>query len=414
MKSTYEKLHPLDYYLKTNKNAKITNSDTPRYKSTIRPEVDFSAKYSSTDRALHFAENMTSYSNGGHENNVQKYFDRLYSVYPEMELDNLCQYVFLVRPDLNIYTSNGSLVTLSSSEKQSGYHPNSSPGETEFFKYMNKRYPYILKSLSGMHWDHGGHDFIPYLVGRTESLQIPDYTLKQYDVNQPYTGYKLPYAGHALDSITGGSFDITFREDNEFRIHKLFQAWTTYISNVTRNVFGPKVEYIRTNVIDYATSVYCITCKPDAETIVYWTKYTGAFPINVPNSDLSFNLRGGVNNKVNISFNYFLQEALDPNILIDFNKNAHVTNVNSVTPMPLYRRETLYFGKFKDYRTSKMKVIDGVDTDNLNELMTLGTGNGIAGTPYISQDKNGIYYLRWRTPYHSTSTLAGQTSSWNK
>ena len=401
-KSSYETLHPLDSYLKSVKSAKITNSDTKRNAQVFHPEY-FSSGHKKADNALRYAENMTTY--GNHVKNVQTNFDRLYSVYPEMELDSLGQYIFIVRPNLNIYKNDTSLVKMSSKS----YEASSAPAADPFFNYMNNQHPYMLKSLTDeLDW---GHDFIPYLVGRTESLQLPDYRIKTYNLNQPFTNFNLPYAGHALDSMTGGEFDITFREDNELRIHKLFQAWVYYIHNVTRNMFSPKKEYIRDNVIDYATSIYSIVCKPDAETIVHWAKYTGAFPTNVPNNDMSFNLRGGVPNKVSIPFTYFLQESMDPYILFDFNKNAHVTTPSKEGYIPLHQTTTLKSGGFKDYRTSKMKTIDtnllNAKVDNSLSLpMTMGLGNGIVGCPFIVRHTNGEFHLRWKAASSTTSSAS--------
>ena len=154
----------------------------------------FQSKQPKTDNIMKYELNMTyGKGYGSNTKNIDTYFDRLYSVYTNIELDTLCQYVFMVRPDLNIYTSNGKLVSLTVSQSKSGYYPNSCPSNDQFFRYMNARYPRILKHLTKSL--SGGHDFMPYLVGRTESLQIPDYAIKDYNINQPYTNYNLPYAG---------------------------------------------------------------------------------------------------------------------------------------------------------------------------------------------------------------------------
>lgn len=378
----------------------ITNTKTLKKNQTFSPDP-FTSKYNKVDKLVKYEMNMTY---GKTQNNTELYFDRLYSVYLDMEMDNLCQYVFMVRPNLNIYKdSNPSkLATLTKSQINAGFYANSAPAKDQFFRYMKKTYPYMLQSLT--HELAGSHDFIPYLVGRTESLQIPDYSVKGYKMNQPYTNYELPYASHALDSATGGEFDMTFREDGDLKIHKFFQAWLYYIDGVTRNRFSPKTKYITHNKIDYATSVYCITCKADAETIVYWTKYTGAYPTSVPNSDLSFNLRGSVNNKVTIPFTYFLQEAMDPYILVDFNKNAHVTKSNSQAFIPVYRSDTIKYTGLKDYRSSSQKKLDArLDGSkvrvNLNAPATLGSGNALVGSPFICKVKEGgkyVYKLRWK------------------
>ena len=278
---------------------------------------------------------------------------------------------------------------------------------------MDKKYPYILKSLTS-HFG-GGHDFIPYLVGRAESLQLPDYSIKQYKMNQPFTDYNIPYAGQAAGAMTGGSFDIVFRDDNELRIHKLFQAWVLYINNVTRNIFGPNVANIRDNRFDYATSVYCFTCKADAETIVHWAKYTGAFPTSVPNSDMSFNLRGNIDQKMRVSFDYFLPEVLEPHIIADFNKNAGLSSATkSQAYIPTYRTESLSYGGFSDYRTTTMKLMDSrllnatVKYDKTNP-MVYGSGNGLVGCPFVVTDSDGNFRLRWKDPgSNSIKTMIGQ------
>lgn len=396
--SIYKTLQAKKIPTKSTAPTTITNSNTKLNKQVFSVTTSFADKYEDKkiDKKMKYAMNM-SYGNSA--GNLAKYFDRLYSIYPNQEIDNICQYVFIVRPDLNIYKSGTTeLLKLSSKQIKAGYYQNSSPANDALFKYMRSKHPNMLRSLtSGF---STSHDFIPFLVGRTESLQIPDYSLKTYKLNQPYTGYNLPYASNALESTTGGQFEIVFREDIEYRVHKLFQTWLYYIDGVTRNKFGPKNEYIRENKIDYACSVYCITCKQDAESIIYWTKYTGAFPTNVPNSDLSFNLRGTPNNKVSISFEYFRQEALDPYILVDFNKNAGVTNGNKTGYIPIYSTDTLKSLGMSDYRTAERKKmdrkLDGSRVQyNANNHAVLGTGNGLVGAPFICK-VNNQYKLRWK------------------
>lgn len=397
--------HNYNYKSENNKDykkqTKITNSNktirNPNRKYIPHYTADYyTTKHNNVDKKMKFNMNMNW---GNAYANTATNFDRLYSIYPSKEIDNICQYVFMVRPDLNILKNQYELVTYSKSQIESGYYPAASPSNDLFFRYMLKHYPMMLRNLSGNRFP-GDHDFIPYLVSRTESMQIPDYTIKSYKFTQPYTNYNMPYASHASESYTGGTFEITFREDNEYRIHKLFQTWLYYIDGVTRNMFGPKMTYIKNNRYDYATSVYCITCAADAETILFWTKYTGCFPTSVPNSDLSFNLRGTPNNKVTIPFDYFLQESLDPHILVDFNKNAHVVNNNSngLGYIPVYRSKTLGGIGMKDYRTKENKSIGSVNAKtsfSKNTPADLGSGNGLVGCPFICKI-DGDYLLRWK------------------
>ena len=387
---------------KYTKQKSITNNPSKSMAKQKLSPHSFKTEHNDVDKKMKFNLNM-SY---GKIENVSKYFDRLYSVYPDQELDShLYQYVFIVRPDLYITNKNG-LISYDSyapgtSIKYTG--ASSSPKNDALFKYIHEKYPNILNSLKVNSW--GEHDFIPFLVGRTESLQIPDFSLKTYKMNQPYTGFNLPYSGHGLESMTGGTFDITFRDDKELRVHKLFHTWEYYIDGVTRNKFCPKTEYIRHNKIDYATSVYCITCKADAETIIFWSKYTGAFPTNVPNSNMSFNLRGTVDSKITIPFEYFYAESLNPYILVDFNKNAHVVNASTKTGyIPVYRSDTLGGIGMKNYRSKDHKTLakhlsGASETYSSKTKVVLGSGNGLVGAPFICKVlENGTpqYKLRWK------------------
>ena len=379
------------YKYESNNTKSYNSNSTTKKSSTSKNQVLSPAGHTAVgvtnkiDKGLKYNLNM-NWGEGDYGNTAE-YFDRLYSVYLESEIDSIRQYIFIVRPDLNIIDKNGNVIKTATG----GIHQSSSPSNDQFFLYMNKKYPHMLRNLSST--GYSGHAFIPFLVGRSESLQFPDYTLKDYSIEQPYSGYKQPYASHANDSKTGGNFEISFRDDKEYRIHKMFQAWTYYIDGVTTNKFAPKTKYIVNNEMDYATSVYCITCKADGESIIYWAKYTGAYPTNSPNSDLSFNLRGEAPNKCSIPFSYFKQEVLDPLILVDFNINAGVKSPRNQRYIPMYRADS-----FNKIGLTGKKDSNGVSTIKFNKStpVTLGSGNGLVGCPFICRDSGNNYYLRWK------------------
>lgn len=300
-------------------------------------------------------------------------FDRFYSIYNDLEMDSLIQYVFLVRPDLNVISDK---------------FPNDTPSDTcasnAFMSYMASSHNTVLRSLTD-NFPNAEHDFIPFLVGRTEAIQMPDISIKNNSISQPFTNILMPYGSNMWESLTGGSFDITFREDRDLRIHKLFQTWIYYIDGLSRGVFKPKDKYIQYNKYDYMTSVYYFVCQADGETLVWWNKYTGAFPTSVPNSDMSFNLRGAVDNRLSIPFVYFMQDIpMNPMILIDFNRNSSgESNASSGSPPAEY-----------------LSIYD----ENVN-----GTRNGLFGAPFVTNFNirvNGnkiitsasVPKLKWRKP----------------
>lgn len=312
-------------------------------------QVSYSDSYSSQNAQLHKDLNITYPSFQSYYQN----FDRYYSIYNNLEMDALRQWVFFVRPECNIVQENNSK------------SPVGKIGNDRFMMDMINRHNIVTLQLTNqLSYDH---DFMTFLVGRTESLQLPDLSIKNYTISQPYTNLLMPYGGNAWESKTGGTFDVTFREDASLRIHRLFQTWVHYIDGVTRGEWSPKSKYWHWNKFDYTGSVYYFICGPDGETILWWGKYTGVFPTAVPNSDMSFNLRGGAENKTSIPFVYYYFEALNPDVIVDFNRNAHATGTLSYVPH--------------------------YDPD------IVGSPNGVVGIPFIGSENNGYTYkLYWREP----------------
>lgn len=375
-------------------NKYITNTKTLASKAKIAPENRAKAGISdSIDNKIHYHLN-DSVGSGNYATNTTMYFDRLYSIWPENELTTTCTYVFFVRPDLNIIDGNTNKL-ISEAQDRKRYFPNGSPNRDQHFKWMNKSFPKVLGQLSGSRVK--GHDFMPMLTGRVESINLPDYKVKDYKLTQPYTGYNMPYASHALESLTGGEFEVTFRDDEDLIVLKLFQTWLYYINGVTRNMFSPKKAYIKKNKVDYCTSVYVITCKADASEIIHWVKYTGAFPTTAPHSNMSFNLRGGANNKITIPFAYFHQEPLNPLSLIDFNKNASITTDASKIPyIPIYNKTSVGSIGMKKKKSTLANIPSGLSYGfDASASVSRGTGNGLVKCPFICKENNK-YYLRWK------------------
>jgi len=273
------------------------------------------------------------------------HFDRWYSIDLNKEDISGRHYIFICRPDLNLVTEGTNKLNAASGIASDG-----------FFQYLASYYPHIITSLTGefdVTMGHGKisqsdrgcgsglgnatqyssakdsmgnslpiHTFIPVLTGRAESLQLPDMTIKNYELTQPYTKYTIPYAASAIESQTGGTFDIVFREDQDFSIHKLFYAWIYYTDGVMRNRFRPKDKYIIYNAFDYATSIYDIAVDATGENIIWFAKYTGCFPLTSPTSNLSFNLHSSPDPRATIPFAYFFCEQNNLWSLLDFNYNS--------------------------------------------------------------------------------------------
>jgi hypothetical protein len=273
-------------------------------------------------------------------------FNRFYTIYPNAELGPLRQYCFLVRPALNLlsdWSDKGAEIS-----QTFQYDP--------FVKMMVAQHPQLVKQLVR---DTYTHDFIPWLVGRTETCSLPETVLTNEVLTQPYTGYQMPYGGNIITSRTGGTLNMSFREDAKLRTTLFFSLWLYYMDAVKRNTATPLGAYIQYNKCDYASSLYYLVCDATGENILYWGKYTGIFPLNVPTNVLSFN-RGdtGTSPKIiDIQFSYFYYEDLLPEILIDFNNNSYIRG-GGTNPI-------------------------GADKMSSYDPDVAGSGNAIAGAPYI-------------------------------
>ena len=301
----------------------------------------FSSKYYSDTSEKKINEDILFTHGDGDIGNLDWVnFDRFYTVDLNKEGPSGRHYIFICRPDLNLIDSSNK----KSLNTQNGV------AEDPFFRYLADYYPQIISSLTAEFYlsESGNavnkskamagsglgnslydstdglpvHSLLPFLTSRAESLQLPDYTIKTDELRQPYTKYAIPYASSAIESQTGGEFDLTFRDDKSFSVRKLFYAWIYYMDGVMRNKFSPKDKYIIYNCFDYATSIYDIHVDATGERIVWWSKYTGCFPTSVPISDLSFNRGSSPDSKCSIPFRYFMYEPLSYAALIDFNFNS--------------------------------------------------------------------------------------------
>lgn len=306
-------------------------------------------------------------------------FDRYYSVYMEYEKDIEYQYVFFVRPQLNLVEAG---TRAPSRNNALGIDVGRLPSPK--LNAQTQKNP-VIAMIAATHGeciynlikDGFSHHFIPYFTSRTESIQIPDFSIKTYSISQPYSGYQMPFAGHGIESTTGGSFDVTFRDDGAHRIANSIRVWLEYINCVTLGTMDPIVHTnttnrnigpIANNYFDYMGSIYTISTKADGREIVWFDKFTGILPTGIPDSNHSFN-RGSINNdnQISIPFQYFHHKACDLAILGDFNYNAY----------------------------------GGVDTQNWGSVSSYnwkygGVGNGIVGTPFITYDNTyKKLYLNW-------------------
>lgn len=255
-------------------------------------------------------------------------FNRFKIAFPEEYLSKTFGHIFFTRPDLNLYGEDGTLL--------------SGPDSDPTFSYLDRTDRALLKTLTSDSFTKK-HDLNPFLSNKAESFETKDQVLKTKEYGETFTGYKVQYGTHTIDSDSAGEISILFTEDSNYSVYKIHKAWIDYISKVYRGELTASEYNIRNFILDYAASIYFFLCGPDGETILFWTKYTGVFPTNVPTSEASWqkgNTKGS--DQVSISYSYAWKEDFNPAAIAEFNINARRSDEPSY--VPTYDRDILSVG----------------------------------------------------------------------
>ena len=236
-------------------------------------------------------------------------YNRFKQPMPDNTLTRGFMHIFFVRPDCNFpvssNTSGLSEVIKSNPE----------------YRYISKRRPDIVKQLVRK---PDGY--------KTQFMQLPSNEVKGFSpiddslLNDTYGKTRGGYSvaiGRIRDSGLGGSFSITYTDTRELDVVELHRLWIDYINNVYHGVWSPKVKYQYNKVLDYATAMYVIITAEDFESIIYWCKYYGVFPLNVPYSALSWQYGAPITNPdLSITYKYSWCRMMDPATIVEFNNNA--------------------------------------------------------------------------------------------
>lgn len=249
----------------------------------------------------------TGYSLSELNSNYYNKFNRFRTVFPDIELTKTFGHIFFTRPDLNLFTDEKATNLIETTV-----------ANDPLFVNLNISDKDLLKSLTTTLSQY--HAFNPYLSNMALSFELKDDLLDTVDTNETFMGHKTRYGRTNIKNRTADTFSIKYREDNNYGIYKIHKAWTEYISKVYRGQFKASLENIHSRILDYACSVYYFLCGPDDETVLFWSKYTGVFPIAAPSSSSSWS-SGDVGKIVDYSIDYAYswKEDYNPLHIVEFN-----------------------------------------------------------------------------------------------
>lgn len=247
-----------------------------------------------------------------------EYYNRFKVQNPNDALHKTFAHVFFVRPDCNVLVRKGSGWALPESIEN---NPN--------FYYAYHKSPELLRQLIN---DAGyDHDFMMYLSNKAKSFQTSDEYINFDTYGKGFTGHKIAYGKSNVESKTAGDFSISYTDDRDLHIFHIHKLWADYISNVFQGIFNPKTEYIRDRILDYVADVYYIVTAEDGETIIFWSKYYGVFPVTIPSAQYSWSAGNVLSNPdFDVKYQYSFKEDFNPLSLVEFNINSGSTSYEYV------------------------------------------------------------------------------------
>lgn len=239
--------------------------------------------------------------------NITKY-NRFKLANPDDILSRGFMHIFMTRPDLNFF--NDSAGNLRSEVK-------SDP----FLAYVRQKNPLLVKQLVELNGQN--HQFMMLLSNKAKGFQLSDDGINHDTYGKSRKGYSVAY-GRRRDSELGGSMNIAYRDTRDLDILNLHKIWVDYIINVYSGKWTPKMKYIQDKILDYAVAIYVIVTAEDFETILFWSKYYGVFPVSLPFSAISWD---GERSTVGapdlqITYAYAWKEDLNPAALAELNMNS--------------------------------------------------------------------------------------------
>lgn len=260
-----------------------------------------------------------------------KYYNRFKIADPNVQLQKGFAHVFFVRPSCHILKSK------SPSQLRKGLAKN------ELFSYAHRSSHWLLRELSSTNGQD--HDFMLFLSNYAASFSLSDEYINTDTYGKTYTGYKIAYGKSNIESKVAGQFNVTFNDDRNLHVYQLHRLWTEYINAVYRGEIAPTDNMIKKKILDYVGACYYIVTAEDGETVIFWSKYYGVFPTNVPSSQYSWGAGNVIQSpQIDITYQFSFKEDYNPYSILEFNYNSRVgsTDTNYV---PIYDNKVGHVGK---------------------------------------------------------------------
>ncbi len=225
------------------------------------------------------------------------------------------EYLFFSKPDLHIFeTSNPTELY-------------SAIADVPFFQTALSQYPESLYSLQQTfdtykksllpNGFNSRNLFMPILTNQvTSSLDLPSISATETTNNANLYQFNTSYRDGSEISDCSHEFTLEFADTRYLDVYVLFKAYDEYFRQKYRKMIIPtRLDYIENHINADQFSIWKIIVD-DTNTVIYWAKATGVFPMSVPRDAMS-NFEGGI--KLTVSFKAQFVRDMDPISLMELN-----------------------------------------------------------------------------------------------
>lgn len=236
-------------------------------------------------------------------------FDRNGCVDPYNGFIGSKEYVFFTRPDLHLFQD------IDSSNKL-----NEELVRLPLFEDYFERYPHIFEMLQSS-CKSNRSPFINILTNTiSDPVQLPDLQARLIETGANTYGTKIHYRGTSHPSDEDVNFSTVFTDNRYMEVFTLFKLFDEYEKQKNLGYITPRTSaYVVNKILYDQISIFKIVVAEDGESVLYFAKWTGCLPMNVPTDSLSdmANINGNLNLSINWHAAFF--DDMDKEILQDFN-----------------------------------------------------------------------------------------------
>ena len=245
-------------------------------------------------------------------------FNRFRIKTPGSELENTNYFVFFTKPDCNIFVegSSGSIV-------------NEQIRNCYYFHDICRYHPKILRNIQ---YNQGEGDFITPFYNLCESFSLSDRMIKTRDSIETSNDWKTVYGNRINDSTGAGTFNVTLSDTRHLIVFHTLEAWILYIDCITKGFIAPTDKNRDDKILDYAGAVYFFATAEDGKTILYYRKYIGVFPLNIPDNIFSYSIGQHKKLEYDIQFQYSSIDT-SPAVITDFNNTNKFFRTEPISPL---------------------------------------------------------------------------------